>query len=155
MRPAFAALLVLAGCGGGASECTAIFSGNFADFVSGKAVCPKLQRLKSSSVLTFDVTAAAAKSRLSVVVDLGPSPAPGTFSSQAAGGTWWATSTREPGCVYAAGAQAVPAGQFTLTLDSLDAKSGLHGALWVLQGVHALDGFDCGAGDEERAQVEF
>lgn len=150
MRRALLVLLVSA-CGGGSPECTAIFSGNFSDFVSAKAACPQF----SESTLRFELTAVAAQSRLAVALDLGPNPTPGTFTSQSTVGDWSATSTREPGCVYAGGAKAVPAGRYTLVLDSIDAKTGPHGSLMLLQAVHALDGIDCGRGDQERVQLEF
>ena len=144
-------LLALVGCGTPTVECSAIFSGNFSDFSSGKPVCPKLQRAGPDWKLTFEVTAAVALTRLGAGIDLGPNPTPGTVSSQGAG-EWSATSTREPGCVYAAGTRAVPAGRFTLVLDSVDAP---HGSLTLIQGVHALDGVDCGPGDQQRVDVEF
>jgi hypothetical protein len=146
---------LLGGCGSPpAAQCTASFSGNFTELVSSTQACPKLQKAGASTVLTFDVTAPIAVTRLAVVLDLGANPAPGRYAPQDTTGTWWAASTRDPGCVYSAGATAVPSGAFVLVLDSVDAKAP-HGTLSLLQGVHALDTFGCGDGDVERVELDF
>ena len=75
--------------------------------------------------------------------------------------TWSAVGLRAvaPGgaCVYLAGAMAVPSGNFTLALDSIDPPTGsLAMTLFVLarttdQGVQT----DCGAGSTEQLAVAF
>ncbi len=155
MRRAALLLWAVAGCGGGRPECSALFGGNFADFVSGAAVCPQTVRTASSWELRFDLTATAAAARLRARFELGPTPAPGVVTSTAVPGRWGATSTREPGCVYAAGPEAVPSGSFSLVLDAIDLQGIAHGSLKLVQAAHTLDGFDCGAGDVERVEFDF
>jgi hypothetical protein len=139
------ALLLLAlGCGG-APPCSASFTGNFMKDVTGPDACPKV-------TAGDDAVLAAAPGGLDVELHLGAPAHAGTFSSANAQGAWHALSSHEPGCFYSAGPGAVPSGAFMLELRSTQP---LHGHLELLQGVHALAGVDCGAGDVERVVLDF
>ena len=145
MRILFA-MLVLSGCGPRPTVCTAAFSGNFADSSSGN--CPVLEPVDGGTVLRFRADAPSVNSSLSGSIALGGTT-PSTLSSQTATGDWSAVLTREPGCLYLLGRDAVPAGTFSLTLDPP------HGTLELHAYVHALPMADCGRGDVETIRFDF
>lgn len=133
--------LLLLGCSSG-PPCAVTFRGNFAADFEGTERCVTLEGGKLS----------ASTGQLQVELELGDSVQPGSFSSASAAGPWRALWSREPGCVYSAGTEAVPAGSYSLTLTGV---SPAHGTLVVLQGLHSILGADCGAGDAETVSIDF
>ncbi len=141
MRAALLCVGILVGCGPAAKECTTTFSGNFTDSSTG--TCPTLD-----TVLRFSLPAPTINSAATGFIEVS-SP---TLTSQSTPGDWSAVTTREPGCVYAAGRGAVPSGTFELKLTSTRPP---HGTLEIVQYVHALTMTDCGRGDTETIRLEF
>jgi hypothetical protein len=152
--------LVLAGCGGSGTHavdagldapavaCSAAFTGNFVADSTADANCPTLD----AGTLAFSVPVAALASTLDVSIQLG-APTPGTYSS-AGGLTWSARAVQLIGngiCLYSAGANVVPHGDFTLALDSLAP----HGRLTLTQYVLVYPDTDCGDADTEQVQLTF
>lgn len=140
--------IALAACGPSAStepKCTATFAGNFADYSEG--ACPSAKQ-----DFEFTADAPSVSARLTGKIALGPGLVPTTFTSQSATGAWSALMTREPGCVYSAGRDVVPQGNFRLVLSSI---APAHGTLELTQYVHALPGADCGRGDVQTVTLAF
>ncbi|MFT3841789.1 MAG: hypothetical protein QM723_32665 [Myxococcaceae bacterium] len=154
-----ATLLVLAGCGGSSEQhtCTADFTGNFSDHTAALTNCPRISKDSTGEawVFHFKVASPAGQTTDEGTISLGANASATSLAS--GGGSVWATSaTREPGCVYSAGDQAVPTGSFQLTLDTVDtAKGDATGRLELRQYVHAQPMTDCGQGDEEVLVVDF
>jgi hypothetical protein len=157
---ALAAACTDAPCDGGScAPCTVTFTGNFAEQQTSPAACPALDLDPGGDqLLALDVPSSTLGADLTIAIDLGPRPTPGTFSP-ATVSSWRAIAARsiaDGGCVYSAGDEAVPTGSFALTLTAVDAAAGtLHGALDVAQTVKALEGTDCGDGDEEQVHLDF
>lgn len=91
-------------------------------------------------------------------VDLGPSPIAGQFSPESVS-SWSATGVNDDGCNYLAGTDAVPSGNFTLTLTSIHSVAGrptqAHGTLTLDASLKAPPQTDCGSGDIEALTVQF
>ncbi len=140
--------MALAACGPAPSTgpvCTATFAGNFSDFSRG--ACPI-----AAQAFEFTADAPSAGARLTGKIELGAGLVPSTFTSHSTTGAWSALMTREPGCVYSAGRDVVPAGSFRLVLTAI---SPAHGTLELTQYVHALPGANCGPGDVQTVRLEF
>jgi hypothetical protein len=100
--------------------------------------------------------APAVNSVVEVSIALGVSPQAASSSSQTTTAAWSARATREPGCAYIAGDQAVPMGSFALQLRAVDLGAGTaRGSLQIRQSVHAVPMVDCGPGDAETIELEF
>jgi hypothetical protein len=135
--------------------CTVRLSGNLTETSTTMAACPTF----GAGTLAFSIASAKIGEPLGVQIYLGTAPA-GMYSSETIA-TWSAVGLRavapSGACVYLAGATAVPSGNFTLTLDSVDPPEGsLAMTLFVLarttdQGVQS----DCGAGSTEDLRVTF
>jgi hypothetical protein len=164
-----AILILLAACGDNqiparpdgvtidaAVGCTVMLSGNLVETSTTMAACPTL----GAGTLAFSIASQEIGEPLGVQIYLGPSAVAGMYSSETIA-TWSAVGLRavapSGACVYLAGATAVPSGNFTLTLDSIDPLAGsLAMTLYVLarttdQGVQT----DCGAGSTEDLRVTF
>jgi hypothetical protein len=164
-----AILILLAACGDNqiparpdavttdaAIGCMVKLSGNLAETSTTMAACPTL----GSGTLAFSIASQQIGEPLGVQIYLGPSAIAGVYSSETVA-TWSAVGLRAVapagGCVYLAGATAVPSGSFTLTLDAIDPPAGsLAMTMFVLarttdQGVQT----DCGAGSTEDLRVMF
>jgi hypothetical protein len=153
--------LLLAGCGGGSSPpavdaaldaspaaCVAQLTGNFVETSMADANCPTL----TDGALAFSVPIAALASKLDISIQLAP-PAPGSYSSAGAL-VWSARAVQLIGngiCLYSAGSDVVPHGDFTLALDSLAP----HGVLTLTQYVLVYPDTDCGDGDTEQIVLTF
>lgn len=155
----FTALSALAACGGSteARTCTADFTGNFSDHTSALTNCPRISKDSTGEgwVFHFKVASPAGQTTDEGTIGLGANAAATSLAS-GSGSVWATSATREPGCVYSAGDQAVPTGSFQLTLDTVDtAKGDATGRLELRQYVHAQPMTDCGAGDQEVLVVDF
>jgi hypothetical protein len=155
-------LMTLPGCSqssstsSGARSCAVQYAGNVvasADLAS----CTTLGLSPDAGanggfVLNFQLATETIQA-LQVSIDLGASPAPGTYSSETSA-HWSASGLTAANCAYSAGNQAVPTGSFTLTLTSVDA-SGAHGNLVLTTYVLAPPATDCGIGNIEDISVDF
>ncbi|HEY4223012.1 MAG TPA: hypothetical protein VGO62_16760, partial [Myxococcota bacterium] len=130
--------------------CVATYAGNVSGAVAGPA-CATLV----DGVINLDApTNADAQPTLSAAFDLGASPSLGALSSETA--THWRVDGASPvasGCIYAAGSDAIPSGDFTLTLTAVDPVP--HGKLVVHAPVHAAPLTDRGPVDVESIAVDF
>jgi hypothetical protein len=136
--------------------CTVTLTGNLAETSTTMAACPTL----GAGTLAFSIASQKIGEPLGVQIYLGPSAIAGMYSSETIA-TWSAVGLRAVApagaCIYLAGSSAVPSGNFTLTLDSIDPPAGsLAMTLFVLarttdQGVQT----DCGAGSTEELRVAF
>jgi hypothetical protein len=138
--------------------CAANFTGAYADYASSPATCAMLSTDSASGdqLLEFSIDSHTLGAEVMIEIDLGAAPATGPYTSETLG-TWHAVeadSRADGGCVYSAGSEVVPNGNFALTLTALDTATA-HGTLDVLQYVHALEGTDCGANDNESIHVAF
>jgi hypothetical protein len=107
-------------------------------------------------VLNFQLASETIQA-LQVSIDLGASPATGTYSSETST-HWSADGLNAANCAYSAGNQAAPPGSFTLTLTSVDSSSGArgaHGNLVLTTYVLAPPATDCGIGNIEDISVAF
>jgi len=152
-------LVLLAACGGstGPQPCSATFSGNFTDATQTLTNCPRISHDSAGTgwLFHFKLASPAAQTTDEGTIELGPTAAP-TSLSEGTGSSWSSAATREPGCVYSAGDEAVPTGSFNLTLTTVDTSKGeATGRLELRQFVHAQPMTDCGAGDEEVLTLEF
>jgi hypothetical protein len=165
-----ASLVSLAGCSSSSasnapSGCTAQFSGNMTESVNLPANCGLLSASADAGaaggyVLNFQMSSPEIAG-LAITVDLGPSPSPGSFSSETV--TDWSAlglNTGSTNCGYSAGSASVPSGSFTLDLTSVQGAVGgasgtAHGTLDLEMYVHAPPATDCGLGDNEKLEVVF
>jgi hypothetical protein len=161
VRAALALLVVAAGCGdnarpagdrpdAGAIACTATFHGNFEERSTSRDDCGALD----AGALRFDLPIRALDTSLEVTIDLGAAPTAGAYAPPTVS-TWSATAFQRignGGCLYSAGADAVPQGSFELTLDTIDPP---HGALRITQSVLVFPGTDCGDVDTETVELAF
>jgi hypothetical protein len=164
-RSLAAALMALAlgapvGCSS-SDNCEARYSGNYEDSVSTAPGCGKLAPSSANAgdwELQLTSTSVRNNVTLSVQIDVGSSPAPGSFSSENVA-HWQAVGASNQNCEYSAGDQSVPVGNFTLMLASVPALSGAggvaHGTLQLQQYVQAPPTVDCGPGDSETVDFEF
>ena len=148
-------------CGGGgaggavAGPCATRFLGDYDDAQTTTMPCATLVAKANDWTLAVAVTSAKVGADTKISLDLGASPHVGS-STAATLARWSAISADSAGCVYEAGAEVVPPGSFTLTLTTVDTDAAVaHGALEVLQSVHAPPGKDCGNDDYERIDVAF
>ncbi|HTA92146.1 MAG TPA: hypothetical protein VK745_21350 [Polyangiaceae bacterium] len=172
-------LLGLVGCSSSSpakASCTAEFGGNSSGSVNLPANCGVISLATDStgstdagadsdagapSGYTLNLIASTqAIAQLKVSINLGSSPAAGSFSSENVS-SWSATgiSTDGSNCVYSAGPEFVPVGSFTLTLSSVDVPvsgSGeAHGTLDLTAYVHAPPATSCGIGNVEDVVFDF
>lgn len=172
-------LLALVGCSSSSpakASCTAEFGGNSSGSVNLPANCGVVRLASSSpdstdagpdsdagsvSGYTLNLIASTKDiAQLKVSINLGASPAAGSFSSENVS-TWSVTgiSTDGSNCVYSAGPEFVPVGSFVLTLTSIEApvsgSSEAHGTLDLTAYVHAPPATTCGVGDVEEVVFDF
>ncbi len=155
------------------ASCTAEFGGNSSGSVNLPANCGVVSLATGSTDAGVDsdagslsgytlnlIASTQAIAQLKVSINLGSSPAAGSFSSENVG-SWSATgiSTDGSNCVYSAGPEFVPVGSFTLTLSSVDVPvsgSGeAHGTLDLTAYVHAPPAVSCGIGNVEDIVFDF
>ena len=108
-------------------------------------------------VLTVAATAPSVNAPTKVHIDLGNTPAAGSFDPTNVA-AWDALTLPEDNCEYSAGAMTVPTGTFSLTLTALDGLPDApvaHGTLHVQMHVASPPGVDCGAGDTELVDFTF
>ncbi|MCE9577041.1 MAG: hypothetical protein K8W52_28095 [Deltaproteobacteria bacterium] len=160
------ALGALAACGGTAAPdagladgaCVGTLSGNLAEPISAAECAALVREGDGQLALRLDIPSAVAATTFGVEIELGPAPAVGAYGP-ATVTAWSALALRDaaPGtCVYRAGATAVPAGSFALTLDALDAGTlTAHGSLEVVLYVLAVTTANCGPGDTETISIAF
>ena len=180
MRVSSFVLIALAACGGDnnhsadagsscadagpacGSACPVTFTGNLDASSSSPANCaqvgPGSGSASADSVLGFQLAGSGLDAPLAVSIDIGPSPSPGTYSSETSA-NWSALGSRSAAmgeCIYSAGALGVPTGSFTMTLAAIDPVGGTaHGELRIVQYVQAQETVDCGSGDNEIVDVQF
>ena len=156
-----AALAFLAACNGGSAAatdappadaragCTATWTGNFAEVATSATPCATID----SGMIVFDAPSATLAKPLPVAIQLATS-AVGSYSSETVT-AWSANETRMilgNTCVFEAGAQTTPHGDFTLTLDDAEAPHGtLQLDLVVLAGVVSV----CGTPLAETLELAF
>jgi hypothetical protein len=147
------------------SGCSAAFSGDYEDSSSTHGSCSSLVPSPDAAadagpswLLQLQANSPAVQGQLSVTVDLGPTPGPGTFGS-ATVSSWSAVITTSVGCLISAGSQATSQGSLQLTLTDVSGlASGMgtaHGSLRVQGYVKASEGTDCGPSNQETAEVSF
>ncbi len=152
------------------ASCTAEFGGNSSGAVNLPANCGVVRLATDAasdsdagpvSGYTLNLIASTKDiAQLKVSIDLGASPAAGSFSSENVG-SWSVTgiSTDGSNCVYSAGPEFVPVGSFALTLTSVDAPASgsgeAHGTLDLTAYVHAPPATSCGVGDVEEVVFDF
>lgn len=138
--------------------CAVTFSGNFDETSSGDADCGAVTSREALGVtLGFRIMSSTLAAPLTIAIDLGPTPSPGTYSPEVVQ-DWSAivTSSINSGCVYSAGNDAVPNGAFVLTLDAFDVGARVaHGSLVLDEYVHALILNDCGSVPTEDVALVF
>ena len=149
-----------------AATCTATFTGNFDETSASAADCPTIQPgglVAADVALDVEIAIATIGTSIGITIDLGPDPTPGTYSSETT--TQWSAlavgRVATGACIYSAGGTSVPAGNFTLALDGIDAdRSAGHGTLDVLQ--YVLRNVDpqgheseCGPGDTVHLELVF
>ncbi len=152
-------LAVLAGCGDNDAapdsavdafvQCSAQFSGNFAESSSAVADCPTL----AGTALEFSVPIAQLQTMLAVTIAL-PAGVTGELTSETVE-DWSAVALQrigDGGCVYRAGATAVPEGSFTLRIDMAQP---LHGSLAITASVLTFPNTECGGDDVENIDLKF
>jgi hypothetical protein len=157
-------------CATAPCPCTAVLTGNVADTTRSADTCPVLEPGSGPStghtMLDFLVISQALGTQLGVRIDLGAVATTGTYSS-ATTRVWSAIAIKNVpvhgACVFTAGSTSVPAGNFTLTVDSIaktidDAVA--HGSLAVTmfvlpQTTEAGAQTDCGPGPTEDLALTF
>ncbi len=155
----FAVLAALAACGDNDSppdssldafvQCSAQFSGNFAESSSAAADCPTL----AGTELGFSVPIAQLQTMLAVTIAL-PAAVTGELTSETVE-NWSALALQrigDGGCVYRAGTTAIPEGSFTLRIDTAQP---LHGSLAITASVLTLPSTECGGDDIENITLKF
>ncbi len=170
---AFLGLLGLTACSSSSSaSCTAQLTGNTTESATLSSNCGVVTFSPATDDAGADAGSASDTyvlnlsantkdiAQVKVSIDLGASPAVGSFSSEnVASWSLTAVSTNGESCVYSAGTESVPVGSFTLTLKSVDVASGgtgqAHGTLALTAYVHAPPNADCGAGDTEDIVFDF
>jgi hypothetical protein len=106
-------------------------------------------------VLSIDASTAAI-ARMTATVDLGAAPVAGRITSDDTTDWSFVALAGASSCSFQAGGASVPAGSFTLTLDSIDtAAATVHGTLDVVAYVHAPPATDCGYDDLEDISIRF
>lgn len=130
-------------------QCSAQFSGNFAESSSAAADCPTL----ADGALGFSVPVTQLQTTLAVTIAL-PAAVTGELTSETVE-NWSALALQrigDGGCVYRAGATAIPEGSFTLRLDMAQP---LHGSLAIAASVLTLPNSECGGDDVENIGLKF
>jgi hypothetical protein len=165
-------LVLLGACGSGETTpdalagCQVELSGNVVESTSSMASCPILATgagaTAGETLLKLSVASPALGGTLTIDIDLGPQPTPGSYSSRTT--ALWSASAVKPvapdgACVFIAGNNVTPMGAFTLDLASIDASTA-HGTLALTMAVlprTADDGTptDCGPGTTEQAALRF
>jgi len=152
--------LVGLACSGGSTPsttdtCTVDLAGNFDASVDSSGCASSGKTGSGDYLLLIDTTSAVA-GRLQITIDLGAQPTEATFTSGSVT-NWTAIDLGYDGanCVFSAGGSSVPAGSFTLTLDSVPDAGPPHGELTLVMYVQAPPGVDCGPHDVENVHVEF
>lgn len=158
--------LALIGCSSPTrvATCEVELAGNFVEASASAKNCPKLATgagaTAGDTLLQFSIASRRLHDPLTVSIDLGAVPSPGAYSS----GTtilWHASGIQPVGkagaCVFEAGNNATPTGDFALELSSLAPAHGtlvLH--LYVLARV-SEDGHQttCNRGTTEQLLVRF
>ena len=157
---------VLAACGDGdrapgdagspEPACGAVFRDNFAETWTGLPGCAGLAQADGTTTLRLSIPSQTLGAPLDIAIDLGATPAPGTYSSQSFATPWSADALHEfemTSCLYHAGAQSVPPGTFQLVLDTVDPRA--HGTLEVLLYVLSRPYTYCGETTTERVAITF
>ena len=145
-------------------DCDIEFTGNHTADVTSDKSCGDLGVVAGSTDVVWSLDASANMGQdiqLAISVDLGSAtPTAGTFSSETVT-NWQAIGTvASTNCVYSAGDQAIPSGDFTLTITDIivgagGAATSSHGTFHADQYVQAPVGVDCGAGDTQTIDITF
>lgn len=132
--------------------CIATFSSDFAEVVTMPADCAMLS---ATGTLAFAIPSATRSTTFSLAFDIGDA-APGTYSSENLF-AWSAMAVQLLGfteCVFDAGATAVPAGSFMLTLTAAGGATA-HGHLALELAVLSGAEVDCGPTNTELLDLVF
>ncbi|HEY4238536.1 MAG TPA: hypothetical protein VGM88_01930 [Kofleriaceae bacterium] len=139
-----------------AQQCTATFSGNFAEASTRVTNCAAVSTAATSTTLAFAIASDQIGATFAISVDLGRTPAAGDYSSDSV--TSWSASALQDvamsSCLYSAGGSAVPSGSFALSLTSLAATTA-HGHIELQLYVLARPFTDCGDATTESLSIEF
>jgi hypothetical protein len=153
---------VLSGCSSsGGAVCSIRFSGDVDEEGRLGPGCALVAAAAGDAGASGDVLTLGATSAhfavFQISINLGASPAAGTFSSETVP-DWSADGLDVANCGYTAGRQAAPTGSFTMKLtDVMAAPSGTvaHGTLDMTLYVHAPPGTDCGIYPNEQVHAVF
>ncbi|HEV7556960.1 MAG TPA: hypothetical protein VGO00_15950 [Kofleriaceae bacterium] len=129
--------------------CTASFTGNFAEASTSESNCPTM----ADTTFALSLSTQALGAPLVITVDLGAMPSVGTYTPETVT-SWNARGIQPIGqgeCVYSAGNDVVPHGDFALELDA----TARHGTFTSTEYVLAFPETDCGDDDTESVQVAF
>ena len=148
------------------TSCSVELTGNVVETTSSMASCPTLAAgagaTAGDTLLKLAVMSPALGTTLTIEIDLGRQPTPGSYSSQTTA-LWNAAAVKpvvpDGACVFIAGNNVTPMGDFLLELTSIDALA-THGTLVLTMAVlprTADDGTptDCGPGTTEQARISF
>jgi hypothetical protein len=134
--------------------CRASYAGNFTETDTTFSPCGMLD---GSGAVAFAVPATALGTDVAIAIQLA-APAAGTYTSETVP-AWSAEASIDfggPMCIYTAGNAEAPNGYFTLTLDTVDASTGvIHGALSLLMYVLVPPFSPCGSDTTETLDVTF
>jgi hypothetical protein len=149
-----------------APSCSVELSGNYIETSHSTKSCPTLGSgagaTRGDTLLRLDIASSTLGGSFAIVIDLGPTPTRGAYNSgttelwSAAGIAHHAATGA---CVFQAGNNATPTGDFSLDLTAID-RTLAHGTLairmFVLPRV-SNDGTqtDCGSGTTEQLRVRF
>ncbi|HEY1954530.1 MAG TPA: hypothetical protein VGH28_02945 [Polyangiaceae bacterium] len=137
------------------TSCSFALSGNTNDTASPATCATVGAGDAGGSTLTISgVTPAFA--RIQAEFDLGAAPSAGQLTNETVASWDFVAVASSSTCTFQAGSDAVPLGNFSLTIASIDASSGVaHGTLTLLAYVHAPAQTDCGYDDTENVSVQF
>jgi hypothetical protein len=146
-------------------DCELVFGGDVPDSAKLPGGCGVLEPGVMSGemgdvILSFAVSSPMIAA-LQIRIDLGKAPAVGVFTSETTS-DWSAVAiaNSEANCSYGAGAESVPQGSLTLSLDSVEipapgSRGVAHGSVDIQMYVHAPPGTTCGAADSESVTISF
>ena len=129
--------------------CTASFTGNFAEASTSEANCPTM----TDTTFALSLMTQALGAPIVITVDLGAMPSVGTYTPETVP-SWSARGVQPIGqgvCVYSAGTDVVPHGDFALELDATTR----HGTFTSTEYVLEFPTTDCGDNDTESLRVSF
>jgi hypothetical protein len=129
--------------------CAASFTGNFAEASTSESNCPTIH----DTTFALSLPSQRLGAPLAVSIELGVMPTAGIYVPETVA-SWTARAVQlvgSGGCVYSAGTDVVPHGDFVLDLDATTR----HGTFTLTEYVLDIPGTDCGDNDTETVQLAF